>query len=604
MSKLIPEGNATGLPNNMLRVAIYPRKSNKGEGGQNKSKAEQNEFCNDVARCYGFSPDNIIIYDEPEGQKGEWYWQDAEGRNPRPWRPELTRLMADVAAGKIDVVIVWRSDRIVRDNGVGDAIAKEFRKHGTRLICGGMDMAIDTSSGLYQFNVEAANNRRWRDQISEDIIRDKQFKMKMGKFVRDPSCLGIRSKGKKTQAAEPIWKELEIVNRIFRLFVTGENGSGPLGINAICNKLMDEDISLALGTKGHHATHPERVNTSGIRTILTNCEYIGKFRYKENEYDCPALLFPAQDGSGNLETVVPITLFQAAQEKLKLTDRPGKKSAYSEHLLSGLVICAYCGRPLHVHFEPKRRNGECSRWFVCGNRKPPRYCKPYGMRIIQEDVLDDWVIRELAPLLVLEMESVRSAAGRDADVQALAETERKMSDLMRKETQTLRDMVGVFDKDQIARVAADFRCEREQLERKAEEIRTRLNHHADLPDLSVKVLANMPKSAIKDALRRAVQWIAIGKEGVVVLTSFGTYVGATVRGIAKGTYFTSETRTAVNPPTPAPSLRCLKSLPSPMDFLKGRRFCMGRRSEKLTDEEILPGLSAMSGEPVTRCSYL
>ena len=478
--------------------------------------------------------------------------------------------MADVAAGKIDVVVVWRSDRLVRDNGVGDAVAKEFRKYGTRLMCSGRDMPIDTSSGLYQFNVEAANNRRWRDQISEDIIRDKQFKMQMGMFVRDPSCLGIRSKGKKTQAVEPKWEELELVNRIFRLFVIGENGSGPLGINAIANLLMEEGISIAVGAKGHKAKHPERVNTSGIRTILTNCEYVGKFRYKDNEYDCKALLFPARDGSGKLETAVPITLCEAAQERLRLTDRPGKKSAYSEHLLTGIVACAYCGRPLHVHFERRARNSDgseraVSRNYICSNRRPPRYCKPFGMRMLQEDVLDQWVLSELAPLLAAEVREAQGAAARDADAQALADLERKIQELSRKEAKTLTEMVGVMDVEQIRLVASGLKAEREALQRKADDIRARLNRHADLPDLSAEALSQMPNSAIKDALRRTVQWIAIGKEGVIVLTRFGTYIGAKICDIPKGTYFSAQTRTNIAPPTPEATLRCLSWLPSPHD---------------------------------------
>ena len=512
MATIIPDGipacdpfGRTVKPNSTLRTAFYPRKSNKDEGGKNKSKAEQIDYCYTVADYYGFSREIVMIYDEPEGQKGEYYWCDPEGRNPTPHRPGLTRMMEDIAAGKIDVVICWRSDRLVRDNGVGDAVAKFFRKHKVRLICAGRDMAIDTSSGLYQFNVEAANNRRWSDQISEDIIRDKQLKMSMGLFVRDPSCLGIRSKGKGTQAVYPVWEELEIVNRIFRLFVIGEDGSGPLGVNAIANKLMDEGISIAVGAKNHKAKHPDRVNTSGVRTILTNCEYIGKFRYKNNEYDCKALLFPARDGSGKLETAVPITLFEAAQERLRLLDRPGKKSAYSEHLLTGTVVCAYCGRPLNVHYELRTTNSdgserECTRSYVCNHRRPPRYCKPYGMKMIQEDVVDEWVLTELAPLLAKEIREAQESAARDADAQTLADLERKIQELTRRETKTLTDMVGVMDAEQIRLVAAGLKVERETLGRRADEIRTRLNRHSDLPDLSAEALAKMPKSAIKDAL--------------------------------------------------------------------------------------------------------
>ena len=604
MNKLIPDGNLTGMPNipnNLLRVAIYPRKSNKSEG-RSRSVEEQVESCQMTCKYYGLDIDNIELYEEDEGQKGEWYWQDKDGRNPKPWRPELTRLVSDIEAGKIDVVVVWRSDRLYRDAGVCDALMKVFRANGTRFICGLRDMDIDSATGLYQASVEAANNRKYRDTVSEDICRDHDFKAQMGMFSRNPSCLGYRSKGKGTQEVDIIWEEIELINRIYRLFISGEGDRGPMGINAIANLLMDEGVRIARGAKGHKPKNPEKVYTSQIRTILTNCMYIGRWRHKGQEFKCNKLLIPARDGSGKRETAVPVSLFEAAEEKFKLTDRPGKRSAFSEHLLSGLVICSYCGRPLHVHYKPRNpKNGntrEPSRAFVCANRKPPSYCKPYRMRMIQEDVLDDWVIRELAPLLVAEIESVRCAAGRDADTQSLAELDRKVNDLQKKETQALRDMLGIFDREQITRVASDFRSEREQLQRKADEIQSRLKTNCDLPDLSPDALADMPKSAIKDALRRAVQWIAIGREGITALTNFGTYIGATLSDIEKGTYFTSETRTTINIPTPIAALRCLSWLPSPDDFIKGRRNSIGRRGEKLTDEEILPGFSQLNGEPL------
>jgi len=598
MSKLIAHNNPTGLyekTNDQLNVAIYPRKSNKSEG-RSKSIDEQTAYSQQVCTNYGFDPENITVYQEEEGQKGDWWWQDNAGRNPKPWRPALTRLMRDVEADKIDVVVVWRTDRLYRDAGVCDALMKIFKAKGIRFIADNDDMDIDSAKGLYEATIGAAANRQWRDKISEDIRRDHKFKMQSGLFTRNPSCYGFRSKGKGSQSVEPRWNELDLVNRIFRLFVHGEGECGPMGINAIANLLMDERISIAVEAKGHKAIHPEKVYTSRIRTILTNCEYIGKFRHNRHEYDVKALLVPSRDGTGEVETAVPVTIYEAAQEKLKLTDRPGKKSVYSEHLLTGLVICAYCGRPLHVHYEPRKTDGVASKWFVCNNRKPPRYCRPYGMRMIQEDVLDNWVLSELAPLLMLEIRSIQNSAGRDADEQALASTERKINDLHKQETQSLRDMLKVFDKEQITRVAADFRSEREQLERKAEELRNRLKPHDVLPDLSVETLAQMPTSAIKDALRRAIQWIAIGKDGVTVLTSFGTYIGTTFIDIPKGTYFTSGTRTGIAVPSPGNMLRCLCYLPSPEDFVKGRRASMGHRAEILTDAEILPGIDFLDSK--------
>ena len=135
-----------------------------------------------------------------------------------------------IESGKIDVVMSVALDRLYRDAGVCDALMKSVRAKGMRFIADSRDMDIDSATGLYQAKVEAANNRKWRDSISEDICRDHDFKAAMGMFTRNPSCLGYRSKGKGSQAVEVIWEEIELVNRIFRLFIAGEGDMGPMGI--------------------------------------------------------------------------------------------------------------------------------------------------------------------------------------------------------------------------------------------------------------------------------------------------------------------------------------------------------------------------------------
>ncbi len=70
--------------------------------GRSKSRDEQVAFCRKVAEHHGIEINEHCIYVEEEGHKGEWYWDDGTSRFPAPYRPELTRLMADVAAGRID----------------------------------------------------------------------------------------------------------------------------------------------------------------------------------------------------------------------------------------------------------------------------------------------------------------------------------------------------------------------------------------------------------------------------------------------------------------------------------------------------------------------
>ncbi len=484
--------------------------------------------------------------------------------------------MAEVESGKVDVVVVWRTDRLYRDAGVCDALMKRFKAKGVRFIANSRDMDIDSATGLYQATVEAANNRKWRDSISEDICRDHDFKAAMGMFSRNPSCLGYRSKGKGSQAVEVIWEEIELVNRIYRLFIAGEGDMGPMGINRVANLLMNEGVRVARGAKGHKPKNPEKVHTSQIRTILTNCMYIGKWRHKGQEYECERLLVPASDGGCKSDTAVPIALYEAAQEKLKLSDRPGKRSLSDEHLLTGLVVCARCGRPLQVNYRQYKDKGDgadrpARKTFICPHSSPPGYCKPWGIKAIQEPVLDEWVLTQLAPLLSSEITEMRSAPGREADGQALAETQRKLQEAKVKETETLTNLIGVFDKEQLGRVAEQLRAERERLQRKVDEIQSRLKKQDNLvPELCSDDLASLPKSTIKDALRRVIQWIAVGSEGIAVLTNWGTYIGATFNEIEKGVFLTDIQGERINHPSQlCPKMFGLASLTD--DFIKGRR---------------------------------
>jgi site-specific DNA recombinase len=578
--------------NRLLKVAIYVRKSNATEG-RSKSLVEQHQACLDAAAYFCFDTNNLTLYEESEGCKGEWGWQGHPSVNGNHWRPALTRLVNDIHAGKVDAVMVWKTDRLYRDAGLCDALMKLFKSKGVHFVVNGRDMDIDSAAGYYQASVDAASNRRQRDTTSEDIKRTQLFRATRGLFSRNPSCLGFRSNG--SQQVIPNWEELALVNRIFTLFVQGEGDKGPLGMNAIASLLMEEGIPIARGAKGHKSKNPQFVSTSQIKIILKNCMYIGIWRHAGKEYKNERLLLPASDGSGALTTVVPLTLFEAAQEKLARQDRPGKRSLSSEHLLSGLIVCSFCGMPSHVNVRrfPDEKGGErrAPRYsYRCDKRRSAGRCRPLETRTIQEPVLDEWVITELAPLIAFEIEQMRTAAGREADQTALVELERQLAQARKRESEKLTRLMDGLDKEQFAMVAAQLRSEREQLQRKIEEVNSRLNNDLQMmPDLSTKALKDMPPSALKEALSRAVQWIAVSKEGLTVLTSWGTYFGATFQERDEHTYYTSETRTQINAPTPLSALLCPRWLPSPEDFVKGRRHALGKRAENLSDEEILPG---------------
>ena len=586
-----------------LRAAIYVRKSNKDEGGGNKSCDEQLTMCLRVAVHNGYDITEAHTYREEEGQKGEWWWDDGSNYHPRPYRPELTRLMADVEAGLVDVVVIWRSDRLYRDAGVCDALMKIFRARHIRFVAGVRDMDITSASGLYSATSEAANNRRWRDTISEDIKRDHTFKSELGMFSRDPTCLGYKSKGRGTQEIEFIWEQLALVRRTFKLFIVGEDEVGPLGVTGIAKLMMDGGVVWPKGRKGHKFKYPDVIHTSDIRTVLENCMYVGRWLHDGKVYPCDKLLVPVLDATGKptstRETAVPLALFEAAQEKLAQADRPGKRSLGSGHLLTGLAVCARCGRPLQVHFcaykvAKGQQAGEARtprRNFSCNHHRGTRPCPSGAIVRLQEPVLDAWILEELAPLLHLEITAMRASSGREADKQLLADLERQRHEARTKETTKLAGLVDVMDAAQFAAVAAHLRAEREALERRISDVKRRLEGaESGLPDFSPACLQHLPASALKDALTRAIQWIAVGKTGVLVLTRWGSYIAAPYRAWNRHNPAEVMNTTYLSPPDPAYSVNGLCLLSDPEEFVRGRRDALGRKSERLSDAELLPGL--------------
>ncbi len=575
--------------NALLRVAIYLRKSTATEG-RSHSREEQLERCLGDARHLGFAQEHITVYEEPEGQKGEWYWDDGRDRFDGPLRPELTRMMQAVEVGTVDVVMAYKADRLYRDNGVADALIKRLRDLGVRLILNGRDAEVHSARGLYQASVDGAAARQWRDQISEDIRRDHLFKAKRGMFSRNPSCFGFRSNGRGTQTVTPVESELAIVRRIFNMFVLDEEGSGPLGITAIANKLMDEGVQIAVGARKHQVKHPEKVHTSQIRNILTNCMYVGRWRHLGEEYPCEKLLLP---GEGP-QTVVPLPLYEEAQRKLARSQVPGTKSLGATRLLTGIVVCGQCGRPMTINHR-KRADGTSRRQFICNHKRGNSPCDRRGTKIVQAEVLDSWVLENLLPCLEAELRRVKASSGRDARLASKAELERQLVAIREREVGELSKLIGVLDADQLAGVASKLRNERTKLEQKLREVDFELASSDAGLEGKLTSLADQPRNAVKDAIRRALLWIALTPRGVVAMTTWGTSTAAYFIEPDPEGYKTRETRRTIGLPHPVATIESIRWFVDGEEFVRGVREFQPSRTRALEDCEVLHALWRESG---------
>ena len=581
------------------RAAIYVRKSHFTEG---KSKSIEDQIKDGRRVCEKLGLIVSEIYNEGEGCKGDHYW--AGSGRPGPERPELGRLMRDMEAGKFGVVVVWKSDRLYRDCGLADAVLKAMRAHNVALVCGGSDYSIHTATGFARASLEAVSNREQRDKASEDVKRALGERSAEGQLTRSPACLGFRSAGRYSKSAIAVPDEISLVRRMFNMFLVGEDERGPLGVTAIATQFIREGTILPRMRK-RDGNPTLTIHTAGrIRRILSHVAYIGKMRNDGEDYDCDEFLIAADDGSGRTETVIPLGVWQAAQEKLERQTKFDKKSEGlgTPHLLTGIACCGYCGHTVYVQTRSVLGKGgvtRVSRRFICNHLDLDRHCPKGSMPTISEEVLEGWIIQQLAPILMREIADRQSSSGRNTDIQMLAELKHRIDLACKFEAQEIAAKIRYLDDIQMEALAVTLRTERESLVRKARDIEERIiKSNVVSFDFAPEELPEMPRATIRSALQSAIEWIALCPRGVIALTRLGTYVCATFR---KGDPSRGEhpNLKALNEPNVVDSLSLGAWFANTDEFVKGRRKVLGKRASGLMDDDLLPGIHGVDEKILT-----
>ena len=576
-----------------MTAILLARKSTATEG-RSKSIEEQLEIIRADTEKFGFG--KVIEIAEPEGDKGHWWFDDHEGRNPQPYRSGLTKAVDLIRSGEAQAIVVYKISRIVRDNGVHDAIAKLCREHGVRLISGGRDQELDTAKGLCDSAIDAARAREWRDSISEDVLRDKDYKFQKLLFTKDPSCYGMRSKGRGTQAVEFVHEELGVVRQVFDWYVG--RGGPRLGTHQIAQRLMELGIPLSVGARGHKAKDPSVVLSTQVTNLLQNPQYAAMWemggkriagrRVRGELKHFPRLLVPPRDGVGEPAPCVDPEIWWEAQRLLDSRPRAGAKAAGSERILAGLVVCGACGR--NMHLQPKTLEGGAKTWrWHCSHRSKGRTRTCFGSSTasITMDELDDWAREYLAPMVAADLEELRRERESGPLAREAKELEAALATAREAETIALRRAL-TLDEGQFAALSRSLREEREGLERRLREARELLGDGGSLAAYDPETLPTAASADLKEALRRMVRWVALTAEGVVVLTAGGWLMAARYRERDLTVYGTAENRRSVLPPELEDYQTCGEWFADPASFVAGRRWALGACGDRLSAAELLP----------------
>src|SRR4030081_2409144 len=234
-------------------------------------------------------------------------------------RPALQHLLEDVRARKIDIIVVYKVDRLTRSLADFAKLVELFDQHGMSFVSVTQQFNTTTSMGRLTLNV-LLSFAQFEREVPSERIRDKIAASKRkGLWVGGMSPLGYDTKDRRITINEP---EAETVRTIFRSYL--KLGS----LNLLMADLRKRGIVTKVRTlKTGETTGGIPFTRGPLAHLLRNRFYIG---------DVP---FKGEILKGEQPAIVDRDLFEAVQAKLS-EQVTGHKAARmkSEALLIGRIF--------------------------------------------------------------------------------------------------------------------------------------------------------------------------------------------------------------------------------------------------------------------------
>jgi site-specific DNA recombinase len=194
-------------PGKVIRCAIYTRKSTEhGLDQEFNSLDAQREACE--------------AYIKSQASQG-WKAQAQEYDDPaysggNLERPALKRLLRDIEAGRIDVIVVYKIDRLTRSLADFAKLVEAFDAKSISFVAVTQQFNTTTSMGRLTLNV-LLSFAQFERELASERVRDKvAASRKKGKWTGGTVPLGYDAKDKKLVINKT---EAETVRTIFRLYL-------------------------------------------------------------------------------------------------------------------------------------------------------------------------------------------------------------------------------------------------------------------------------------------------------------------------------------------------------------------------------------------------
>ncbi|CDK97864.1 Resolvase [Magnetospirillum gryphiswaldense MSR-1 v2] len=344
-------------PIRKLRCAVYTRKSTEeGLEMEFNSLDAQRESC-----------EAYVASQKAEG----WvlvptHYDDGGFSGGTLERPGLRRLLADIETGLVDVVVVYKIDRLSRSLMDFSKLVEVFDRNDVTFVSITQSFNTTTSMGRLTLNILLSFAQFEREVIGERVRDKVAASRRKGIWMGGPVPFGYRCADRKLLVVE---EEAATVRMIFERFI--RIGSATL----LVKELAEEGIT----------RRGKKLDKGGLYKLLANPLYIGKAVHKGVAYD------------GEHQPIIDQALWDKVRSITEVSPRvrANRTRVQTPALLKGLIF-APGGRamtPSHT-----RKKGRLYRYYVTTSiiKEGPEAC-PIGR--VPAAQVENAVIDQLRSLL-------------------------------------------------------------------------------------------------------------------------------------------------------------------------------------------------------------
>jgi site-specific DNA recombinase len=315
------------------RCAIYTRKSTEeGLGQEFNSLDAQREACA-----------SFIASQRHEGWRvlPPHAYDDGGYSGGSMERPGLQALLAAIDAGAVDVVVVYKVDRLTRSLSDFAKIVERFDAKGVSFVSVTQAFNTTTSMGRLTLNV-LLSFAQFEREVGAERVRDKiAASRRKGLWMGGGVPMGYRAENRRLVVDEA---EAERVKTIFDLYL--KLGS----TTALLAELRRRSIVTARRiSRAGRVTGGGPFGTGAISYLLHNRTYVGEVEHKGHIHP------------GEQATIVDREIFDAVQRRLAENANVKRRRAASRAILTGRIFDSRGNRMSPTHAT---KNGVRYRYYV------------------------------------------------------------------------------------------------------------------------------------------------------------------------------------------------------------------------------------------------